>query len=120
MKEEEYQRFQGPEQKAQVESMERERALKEKIDALKDEYLKAHPLDTDETAFERLASKESELSAADLDRPLLRTKDGDQSMTVRQFFLFTKFYGLPVPPNELPLADRRDIAMNGFSREIMV
>ncbi len=120
MKKEEYRRFQGPDQKAQVESMERERLLKEKIDALKDEYLKAHPLDTDETAFARLASSEAELSPADLDRPLLRTVDGDLSMTIRDFLLFTRFYGLPVPVNELPAADRREIALNGFSREIMV
>lgn len=120
MKREEYARFQGEDQRAQVEGAERNRLMQEKIEALKDEYLAAHPMETGEVAFALLASRETEIGEADRAKPLFRTKDGDLEFTLDRFFRFTKFYGLPVDPSELSPEDREAIALNGFHREIMV
>lgn len=116
----EYERFQGEGQREQVENAERQKAMQAKIEELKEAYLKAHPMETGEVAFALLASKEAEISEADRGKPLFRTKDGDLQFTLDRFFRFTKFYGLPVDPSELADADRREIALNGFHREIMV
>lgn len=115
-----YERFQGPDQLAQVMNMERQKAMQKKIEELQDEFTAKHPMETNEVAFALLASKETELKAADRALPLYRTKDGSLAFTLDQFYRFTKFYGLPVDPSELPDADRHEIALNGFHREMMV